>query len=521
MTFRQKAMKFFVRWHRRLAWLGGAAVLIWGLSGISHPIMSWTGPKATSFFPPKVTLTPQALAELPEAAHGLTGLPVSVVKIVASANGPLLQITESQSSPRRYFDLAAGEWLIDQDAQQARWLASYYTGRSDDEIIQLEFLDHFTGDYPSVNRLLPVYKVSFTGDDQLQAYIHTETAALASLNDATKRKVQFVFRQLHTWEFLNVAGFGRALLIALMMLSLFLMSAAGIGLILAIKQRKIKDGKRRWHRYLAYGIWLPLMAWSFSGFYHLFQAELVERVSGMHLDKPVALAEESFSTELDWLSSYQNKQIRSVSIVRGAGGENLIRLGLASRAKQPALNQHSSHHSAQGAGKKAPASDGHDHHGPSKAPSRAARFAGIPTEQSSVYFDLNTGEKVRLSDMDRAQLLALSFTGLEKSDIAQVDLITRFGNGYDFRNKRLPVWRVAFMDEGRRHLFIDPTTGVLVDQNREIDRRESWVFSVLHKWNPLAAIGRQNRDYFVVATLVVAVGFTVLGYMMLFRRKRA
>ena len=98
-------------------------------------------------------------------------------------------------------------------------------------------------------------------------------------------------------------------------------------------------------------------------------------------------------------------------------------------------------------------------------------------------------------------------------------MITRFGDGYDFRNKRLPVWRVAFRDESRRHLFIDPVTGVLVDQSRQVDRRESWVFSVMHKWNPLAVIGRQNRDIVVVCVLLLALGFTVLGYMMLLRKR--
>lgn len=494
MNSRQRLVRFSLRWHRRLSWLGGLAVIIWAVSGISHPLMSWTGPKAAAFFPPKVELSDEDLRGLQTAAVALVGANSAVTKIVQYRDRRLLQITQDVEQARQYFDLQQGRWLEQHDPEQAKWLASYYTGRPKFDITSIEFMTDFSADYPSVNRLLPVYRVHFAGEDQLQAYVHTETSALASLNDAQKRRLQQVFQQLHTWSFLDVAGTGRVILIGLMMLCLFLMASAGIGLLIGIKQRRIAKASRRWHRVLAYGIWVPLMGWSFSGFYHLLQADLVKPVSGMHLDNPIALPQwdlgESAVSEL--LARPMEVPLRSVSIVGGSGGEALLRLGLGSGAQ---------------------------HGDADKTPSRAARYSGIPTEQAAIYLNMTSGELVDIDDKHRARRLALNFTGLGEEDIESVSIIQRFGNGYDFRNKRLPVWRVVFRDEDHRHLYIDPTTGVLVDQNRLIDRRESRVFSILHKWNPLAVIGRQNRDIVVVVTLLIALGFTVLGYMMLFRKR--
>lgn len=504
MRSKQRLARFCSHWHRRLSWLGGLAVIIWAVSGISHPLMSWTGPKAVAFYPPAVRLSAESLSQLQVAAADLMGVQSAVTKLVAYQNRTLLQITEEVGQVRRYFDLESSQWLEHQDVKQAKWLASYYTGRDVEDIVSAEFLTEFSADYPSVNRLLPVYRLRFSGDEQLQAYIYTESSALASLNDSNKRKLQQIFRQLHTWSFLDATGVGRLLLIGLMMLSLFLMASAGVGLVLSIKQRHIPNASRRWHRYIAYGIWLPLMSWSFSGFYHLLQAELVQPVSGMHLDKPIALTSLGLSkSEMDRLAARSMETpLRSVSMVGGADGEAVLRLGIGGGAsssveKRPSMHAHAAH----------------------KVPSRAERYAGLPSEKTAIYLSMETGQEVDLSDSDRARDLALSFTDLNASEIESVTMITRFGDGYDFRNKRLPVWRVAFRDESRRHLFIDPVTGVLVDQSRQVDRRESWVFSVMHKWNPLAVIGRQNRDIVVVCVLLLALGFTVLGYMMLLRKR--
>ena len=124
------------------------------------------------------------------------------------------------------------------------------------------------------------------------------------------------------------------------------------------------------------------------------------------------------------------------------------------------------------------------------------------------------------SDRDQAVWLTRQFR--PKAKIERVERITRFGPDYDFRNKRLPVWKVSLADPAGTQLFVDPATGVLVDQSRAIDRAERWSFSILHKWNHLTGItGRAGRDALMVATLMLALFAAVLGGIMLIRRGRA
>ena len=45
-----------VDWHKWLGWVGGLALLIFAISGILHPVMTWTGPKAAAFYPPRAVM---------------------------------------------------------------------------------------------------------------------------------------------------------------------------------------------------------------------------------------------------------------------------------------------------------------------------------------------------------------------------------------------------------------------------------------------------------------------------------
>ena len=98
---------------------------------------------------------------------------------------------------------------------------------------------------------------------------------------------------------------------------------------------------------------------------------------------------------------------------------------------------------------------------------------------------------------------------------------TRFGAGYDFRNKRLPVWRVDYDSANGDMLYIDPASGILVDRAINTERLESLSFSFLHKWNFLTPmIGRVARDGLIVFILCLALGGTLFGYTMLLKQRK-
>ncbi len=470
--------RFFISWHRRLAWVGGFAVLCWALSGILHPVMSWVGPQPVAMLPPAMTLDESALPAMAEAIRHSGIDQARVVKLVAGRDGNLLQITQSETAPRQYFSLESGRALPGHDEQQARWLASHYTGRPMADIRTVEFVTRFGLDYPEVNRLLPVYRVQFAGSDSLVAYIYTETGALASLSDASKATMQTVFQQLHTWTWLDSLGFGRAILIGLFMITLLLMAVGGLILIGVLPARRLRQGQRRWHRRLGYVLWLPLLAWSASGFYHLIQQEVVEPVSGLRLGPALDLS------NLPELSRAEipPQALTAVSLVDAGDKGLLYRLALA-----PAV----------------------------EISSRSARFDGRPASTGAVYLTLE-GDSAAHSDLAQAaRLLGAA------ADVSEPVLITRFGPDYDFRNKRLPVWQFQLPDEYATQQFVDPATGIVVDQSRQIDRIERWSFSVLHKWSFLTGFtGRFWRDALMVAVLSLLTASALTGGWMLLRRRR-
>ena len=510
-------MNWKVQWsklHRKLGWWGAFAVLIWAISGLAHPLMSWFGPQAVKFYPPSLKLTPQQYQGLIHVIESNELKTAHMIKVIPSSKEALVQLTEGEKQPRRYFSLASGkelpgDELPNYDQQQAKWLASYYTGRGADEIEKIHWQTEFDESYPSVNRLLPVYRVRFAGGDGLTAYVYTETNALATLTNDFRQQLQGIFQVLHTWSWLNKFDNARVLLVGLFMLSLLAMCVAGIGLVIVLKSRRIPQASRRWHRVLSYALWLPLLGWSTSGFYHLLKAAYIEPVSGLRLSQEMHLDNRQWADINNILGRYEGQSINAVALIEGKSVEGQLVEGPSVKRKATTDKQQLFYRLSLSQ------SNNSQSHSPSE------RFSGKASEQSAVYINAVSGQLREKNDQAQARYLALQHTGYEDGSIVNVSKVARFGPDYDFRNKRLPVWRVDFTEEVGLRIFVDPTTGILVDQNRQVDRAESWSFSILHKWNHLNPImGRFYRDVFIVGTLLVCLLMTVFGIVMLLKNRK-
>ena len=88
-----------------------------------------------------------------------------------------------------------------------------------------------------------------------------------------------------------------------------------------------------------------------------------------------------------------------------------------------------------------------------------------------------------------AHQLAQLHTGLPREAVLKASLVTRFGGDYDFRNKRLPVWKFEYGAPLNASVFVDTATGVLADMTRNSAKPEIWSFSMLHKWSFLGDWG--------------------------------
>jgi hypothetical protein len=102
-----------------------------------------------------------------------------------------------------------------------------------------------------------------------------------------------------------------------------------------------------------------------------------------------------------------------------------------------------------------------------------------------------------------------------------MELVTRFGPDYDFRNKRLPVWRIDYGAPVNATLFVDTATGVLADRTENWQKPERYLFSFIHKWNFLFPIGKVGLNAVVGSFMLALLGFMAgIGLYWDWRRRR-
>jgi hypothetical protein len=532
MNAKTKTARWSYSKHQWLGLIGGISLLVWGLSGLTHIAMVLFGPQQAAFMPPAASVALEGARPIAAtlAEQGI-GQAVAVKTVAAPGGGVLWQVTGEGAAERRYFRPADGSEVTGGDRAQAEFLARHYLA-TDRAITSARLQTEFDADYPWVNRLLPVWKLEFAGEDGLTAYVHTETSSLAAVNNTTKARLQSVFRALHTWEWVPPGmDWLRVIVIGLMVGSLLALGLTGIAMLVTVRRKKRLPGARGWHRMAGYVLAVPLIMFSASGIYHLIQSALVPPVSQLKLGQPVNVASGKWPVEADWALIAKGRDIASVALVEGAQGQPLYRIGLAPPKGSMGGGEHD-----HGPAKDAMAAPGHDMAGHDHAAMmaaqantpatpqeiREARFAGIKPDGPAIYLDAATGAPVPTGDKDLARAIARRFTGAPDSAVTRVELVTRFSHEYDFRNKRLPVWRVDYADPVKASLFVDTSAGVLVDRVADAEKPERLVFSFIHKWNFLFPVGRLGQNVVVGVFSLALIGFmAVLGLRMdLVRRFR-
>lgn len=472
MPTRIAVLPFASRLHRTLAWVALVVLMAWTLSGFLHPLMGLLAPMPAHRTPPSTTLVPGALsASVPDLLRESGG--AAVVRTVPGPGGALWQLTMPDGE-RRYRQMDGRPWP-GSDGDYARWLAGWYLGE-ERAIRSVERVDDFGPDYPWVNRLLPVWAVSFEGDEGLVAYVHTETGVLASLSDQRRRWMQAGFRQVHTLAFLGALDPLRRAVVASAMTVLLLIGAAGLVLWWGRPASSKVPSSRRWHRRLALWAGLPLLGMASSGLIHTLWKAGDAPDRGLALPPALVVP----STTLDGT--------RLAQALTPSDGE--AAWSQASVATLP---------------------DG-----------RAVLVLreplppgwGVPVPEARVV-DLAGGTPVQDGERDLARAAAARH-GLDGDTLRRV---TRFGPDYDFRNRRLPAW-IATTADGRR-IALDPDTAQRLDAMSESAVAEAWVFSVVHKWQPLAGLlgSPGRRDALQVAVLALGVVLAGLGIALRLRRR--
>jgi hypothetical protein len=230
------------------------------------------------------------------------------------------------------------------------------------------------------------------------------------------------------------------------------------------------------HRRLAWVVWLPVLAFSTSGLFHLWVQSTT---------KPVTLV------QAPWINL---ASVTSLPIG--------IETAMDIRLSNTPLGLFWRVETAIPAAEKPAGNDPHAHH------------KGKSVKTRTQYFSVDTGALLPMADTEIALAIAQQETG-------KPTLVPMFSPEYGFANKRLPVWRVE-TPEGL--VFVDAKAALVAARVSPLHKTELWSFSNLHKgqfFDKLLGITHTQRDGIMAGIAVLVLFMSGVGLWLHQRRRRS
>lgn len=475
--------------HRSFGMVLGILVLFWALTGVLHPIMSAAQPQPVKRMPPSQMLDLTNALPVPQVLkqHHIEQF-TALQAIELKPKYMVYRVLEPKQHIAAYYDSYTGQLLKNAEQLDAKRLALWYTGLSAQEIISAQIITEFSDDYPSVNRLLPVWRIDFKSG--LRAYVDPSQARLATLSNDQKMWMARIFRLGDTWTWGEQAWRGQAIVMQLALIGILSLSVMGIGLFFKIRNRNNhrlgRNPIRFLHRYLAISLSVFILLWVISGFYHIWQKkpDLQNIQPIFHTaDLSTDAWQKVVKQPMQYLNlvpvSFHPQHTHAAWMMQLLGQPQL-------QGSMTAVKEHD-----------------HHHHGKNAAPA-------IQLIDANNAMDLNV--------LEQNKLLAASYLKLKPEQLHHATWITSFGGEYGFINKRLPVIKVETTLKNQLRLYIEPSSGAIAAQVTQQDALEGFSFAYLHKWTWLP-IDKTLRDI-LLATLAGLIALMVmLGFKLLLRKK--
>ncbi|MEJ7662122.1 MAG: PepSY domain-containing protein [Hymenobacter sp.] len=210
------------------------------------------------------------------------------------------------------------------DRAYAEDVARYLLADSTSAVARAERLTHYTADYKFINRLLPVWKITFARPDGMAVFVETGQSRMGTFNNHARARFLWVFGMLHNWDFLDVLPRPLHLGIMLVFTTVIWLSALSGLVIYGFVRKKLRQPRsaqdqvgwlRRRHRTL--GLWVAFVTFTFalSASYHLIQKFTPDRRDD------VARVSAFAASELTWplAEALPGARARDAGIA-GAGG---------------------------------------------------------------------------------------------------------------------------------------------------------------------------------------------------------
>jgi hypothetical protein len=375
-------------------------------------------------------------------------------------------------------------------------------------------LTRYDEEYNEINRLLPVYKVCFDRADSIRIYVETAQDKFAFAVDERRARFNALFADIHTYRWLDFLGAGRMVVEFLLVFIAFVTTVLGIYIFFKTRSRKVAGNayvrKRRYHRYVAIVVSVFTLMFTFSGGYHALsklkddtrdQYFVWERTAARDLkDGLTDVFSGATGTSVPGVESKAGGCVTGLDLVR-LNGQLYWQVSMGVRASGPTP-----------LGKSIVSGD---------APKDLMKsMSAIPTALH--YIDEEYGSELVQGDRKYALYLASLFSGHRPADTLSIRYITKFDNEYNFTDKRLPVYRVAYRDNNRERYYVETSSGRLSVRVDNLDLTEAYVFAFMHKHEFLSWAGKSVKDastMFWAATQVLMVLLGLILYLAYRKRQ--
>ena len=466
------AKQNFYKWHRILGLTALIPVIMWTVSGLSHPFMS-------NWFRP--TIAQEVFKPLPQSGMKPT-LSIQQVldknSVTTFRNFGLVNFNRqtyyqvlATDSLCHYYSTTTGDVLKNGDELYAAYLARFFTQDSTSGVKSITLQKSFDAHYQPINRLLPVWKVSFDRADGMDIYIETTQSRMGTFNNNTRKAMLSVFEQLHTWAFLaGIFGEQVRIVVLLVVVCIMLLSLISGLTVYGLLWNKFKTatqnrkqaGKQdarivyRFHRQIGLIVSFVMLTFAGSGAFHL--------IAKLYNIGPDKKAYGQLVNRADFkLSNLQlpiaDTTIKKIGVVKFNG----------------------------------------------------ETYYQVTNNRKNVqYLNAATGQLLPNADERYAAYLANFYHPIKQLQKAyrqtKVTQVREFNNEYGFINKRLPVQQVAYPNG--ENWYIETTTSQLATKVTGIDRAEGISFIFLHKYFGMSWAGKNVRD---VVTMLAALGVLVVS----------
>lgn len=513
--------KKIYKWHRTLSIIIAVPVLLWAASGFMHPLMTNIRPKiATQGLIPlavdsnKIQISLQAALQKNRIDH------FSNFRLVHIDTNWFYQLQPDAHKTPVYLSatngniLTAGDWLYAQylarqflegqelivhktvKAIPAAFTASsmhdccnaatdcVLNGAKGSKVTNTSLLSGFDDEYKDINRLLPVYRVSFDRPDGIRVYVETTQDRFAFAMDNKRAVFDGIFRICHTWGWLDFLGRAKLIVIFLVALMAFCTSLLGIYIFFTTKSKKVNGNElvkaRRNHRYISIASALFTLLWTFSGAYHAIYKLKEDRRNDYFIENRFASAGLDFN--FSRLQSLVQKPIVNISLVK----INAETYWQVKTKNDNAVN----------------------------ADLMKSMEAALP----SVLY-VNTGYHSILpeGDLQYARYLATQFSGHREEEIMSSEPVTRFNDEYNFTDKRLPVWKIGYASNGNERYYVETASGKLAARVADSDSMEGYSFAIFHKHHFMDWGGKSVRDFSTMFWAFAQILMVTVGLILYFK----